>query len=123
MGMLERTTIFLGAFLRFLVQPMIGNTLLPVFGGTATVKSLTVADGAKIAFADLSDVKQTYQGPTVLSEPQWSRLPEVWNGRTERGRWILKVATDEVTPDEGEPYTVWRLSTTFRPSGLMFHLR
>ena len=43
MGMLERTTIFLGAFLLFLVQPMIGNTLLPVFGGTATVWSVCLA--------------------------------------------------------------------------------
>lgn len=41
--MLERTTIFLGAFLLFLVQPMIGNTLLPVFGGTATVWSVCLA--------------------------------------------------------------------------------
>ena len=43
MGMLERTTIFLGAFLLFLVQPMIGNTLLPMFGGTATVWSVCLA--------------------------------------------------------------------------------
>ena len=43
MGMLERTTIFLGAFLLYLVQPMIGNTLLPVFGGTATVWSVCLA--------------------------------------------------------------------------------
>ena len=41
--MLERITIFLGAFLLFLVQPMIGNTLLPVFGGTATVWSVCLA--------------------------------------------------------------------------------
>lgn len=41
--MLERTTIFLGAFLLFLVQPMIGNSLLPVFGGTATVWSVCLA--------------------------------------------------------------------------------
>ena len=30
-------TIFLGSFLVFGVQPMVGNTLLPVFGGTAAV--------------------------------------------------------------------------------------
>ncbi len=43
MRMLERTTIFLGAFLLFLVQPMIGNSLLPLFGGTATVWSVCLA--------------------------------------------------------------------------------
>lgn len=43
MGMLERTTIFLGAFLLFLLQPMVGSTLLPVFGGTATVWSVCLA--------------------------------------------------------------------------------
>ena len=43
MGMLEKTTIFLGAFLLFLVQPMAGNTLLPAFGGTATVWSVCLA--------------------------------------------------------------------------------
>ena len=30
-------TIFLGSFLSFALQPMIGKTLLPVFGGTASV--------------------------------------------------------------------------------------
>lgn len=34
---MARLTIFLGAFLAFLVQPLVGNTLLPAFGGTATV--------------------------------------------------------------------------------------
>ena len=34
---MARLTIFLGAFLVFLVQPLVGNTLLPAFGGTATV--------------------------------------------------------------------------------------
>jgi len=34
---MPRLTIFLGAFLAFLVQPLVGNTLLPAFGGTATV--------------------------------------------------------------------------------------
>ena len=41
--MLPALTIFLGAFLVFLVQPLVGNTLLPVFGGTATVWSLCLA--------------------------------------------------------------------------------
>lgn len=36
-------TIFLGAFLVFLVQPMIGNTLLPYFGGTAAVWNVCLA--------------------------------------------------------------------------------
>ena len=35
--------IFLGAFLAFLVQPMVGNTLLPVFGGSASVWSACLA--------------------------------------------------------------------------------
>ena len=43
MGMLEISTIFLGAFLLFLVQPMMGNALLPQFGGTATVWSVCLA--------------------------------------------------------------------------------
>ena len=34
---MPRLTIFLGAFLAFLVQPLVGNTLLPDFGGAATV--------------------------------------------------------------------------------------
>ena len=41
--MLQRTTIFLGAFILFLVQPLIGNTLLPMFGGTATVWNVCLA--------------------------------------------------------------------------------
>ena len=36
-------TIFLGAFLVFLVQPMMGNTLLPHFGGTAAVWNVCLA--------------------------------------------------------------------------------
>lgn len=35
--------IFLGAFLAFLIQPMVGNTLLPVFGGSASVWSSCLA--------------------------------------------------------------------------------
>ena len=34
---MSRLTIFLGAFLAFLIQPLVGNTLLPAFGGAATV--------------------------------------------------------------------------------------
>lgn len=34
---MARLTIFLGAFLAFLVEPLVGNTLLPAFGGAATV--------------------------------------------------------------------------------------
>lgn len=34
---MARITIFLGAFLAFLIQPLVGNTLLPAFGGAATV--------------------------------------------------------------------------------------
>lgn len=41
--MLPALTIFLGAFLVFLVQPLVGNTLLPVFGGTATVWTVCLA--------------------------------------------------------------------------------
>lgn len=36
-------TIFLGSFLVFLVQPMMGNTLLPHFGGTAAVWNVCLA--------------------------------------------------------------------------------
>lgn len=35
--------IFWGAFLAFLVQPMVGNTLLPIFGGSASVWSACLA--------------------------------------------------------------------------------
>ena len=41
--MLAPVVIFLGAFLSFLVQPLIGNTLLPIFGGTASVWSVCLA--------------------------------------------------------------------------------
>ena len=34
---MARITIFLGAFLAFLIQPLVGNTLLPAFGGAASV--------------------------------------------------------------------------------------
>ena len=34
---LIKATIFIGAFLVFLVQPMVGRTLLPLFGGISTV--------------------------------------------------------------------------------------
>lgn len=34
---MARFTIFLGAFLAFLIQPLVGNTLLPAFGGAASV--------------------------------------------------------------------------------------
>ena len=34
---MARLTIFLGSFLAFLIQPLVGNTLLPAFGGAATV--------------------------------------------------------------------------------------
>ena len=36
-------TIFLGSFLLFGVQPMVGSTLLPVFGGTASVWTVCLA--------------------------------------------------------------------------------
>jgi len=36
-------TIFLGAFLAFLVQPLAGNALLPAFGGTAAVWTVCLA--------------------------------------------------------------------------------
>jgi len=36
-GGLSKAVIFLGAFLVFIVQPMVGRTLLPFFGGMATV--------------------------------------------------------------------------------------
>ena len=36
-------TIFLGSFLIFGVQPMVGNTLLPAFGGTAAVWTVCLA--------------------------------------------------------------------------------
>lgn len=35
--MLSKAIIFLGSFLAFFVQPMVGNTLLPAFGGSAAV--------------------------------------------------------------------------------------
>ena len=35
--LLAAVTIFLGSFLLFGVQPMVGRTLLPAFGGTASV--------------------------------------------------------------------------------------
>ncbi len=40
---LAKIVIFLGSFLGFAVQPMIGRTLLPLFGGTATVWVICLA--------------------------------------------------------------------------------
>ena len=40
---LAALTIFTGAFLVFGVQPMVGNTLLPMFGGTAAVWTVCLA--------------------------------------------------------------------------------
>ena len=40
---LSAITIFLGSFLIFGVQPMVGNTLLPAFGGTAAVWTVCLA--------------------------------------------------------------------------------
>lgn len=37
MPYLPRITIFFGSFLSFFVQPMVGRTLLPIFGGSSTV--------------------------------------------------------------------------------------
>ena len=34
---LAKTTIFIGSFLAFALEPLIGRTLLPVFGGTPSV--------------------------------------------------------------------------------------
>lgn len=41
--MLAPIVIFLGSFLAFLVQPLVGNTLLPYFGGAASVWSVCLA--------------------------------------------------------------------------------
>jgi hypothetical protein len=43
MNFLSRLTIFTGSFLLFGVQPMVGRTLLPVFGGTAAVWTTCLA--------------------------------------------------------------------------------
>ncbi|MCR5413197.1 MAG: hypothetical protein K6F50_00525 [Kiritimatiellae bacterium] len=99
------------------------NVTAGAFGGTTTIKSLTVADGAKIAFQDLSDYNVIYEGPTVLSEPQWTKLPEILNAKTDRGRWLLNVTEETVTPEEGDAYTVWRLSATFRKNGFAITVR
>ena len=40
---LAALTIFTGSFLSFGVQPMVGNTLLPMFGGTAAVWTMCLA--------------------------------------------------------------------------------
>lgn len=41
--LLSAVTIFVGSFLVFGVQPMVGNTLLPFFGGTAAVWTVCLA--------------------------------------------------------------------------------
>lgn len=40
---LPAVTIFLGSFLLFMIQPMLGRTLLPVFGGSAAVWGVCLA--------------------------------------------------------------------------------
>ena len=40
---LPATTVFIGSFLLFLLQPLTGRTLLPVFGGSASVWMVCLA--------------------------------------------------------------------------------
>ncbi len=40
---MNRCAVFLGSFLLFLVQPMLGRTLLPMFGGSATIWGVCLA--------------------------------------------------------------------------------
>ena len=42
-GSLSALTVFCGSFLLFMVQPMLGRTLLPVFGGSESVWCLCLA--------------------------------------------------------------------------------
>ena len=42
-GLMSAAAIFSGSFLLFLIQPMLGRTLLPVFGGSAAVWSVCLA--------------------------------------------------------------------------------
>jgi hypothetical protein len=67
-------TIFLGSFLLFGVQPMVGSTLLPVFGGTASVWTVCLA-----AFQTL-----------LLAGYYYAHL--VADGATARGRSVLRNA-------------------------------
>lgn len=67
-------TIFLGAFLVFLVQPLVGNTLLPVFGGTATIWTCCLA-----SFQTLLVVGYYYAHVTGSE-----------NGHT-KSRWVRKL--------------------------------
>ena len=41
--MIPNVVIFLGSFLAFLIQPLVGNTLLPIFGGASSVWSACLA--------------------------------------------------------------------------------
>ncbi len=42
-GLLPAAAVFFGSFLLFLIQPMLGRTLLPVFGGSAAVWNVCLA--------------------------------------------------------------------------------
>ena len=42
-GLMSAAAVFFGSFLLFLIQPMLGRTLLPVFGGSAAVWNVCLA--------------------------------------------------------------------------------
>ena len=69
-----RGTIFLGSFLAFCVQPMVGRTLLPHFGGTSEVWLACLA---------------TFQAMLVAGYLYAHKLAEARPCRASRLRWHL----------------------------------
>lgn len=91
-------------------------------GGTGTVGSLTFEAGAFVAIDGLSNDKtQTYTSVKSLAEPTWAKRPEVIQ---ESGlRWRVNKTSEAVTPEEGDPYTLWTLGASWQGIGLMLILR
>lgn len=64
--MSSRITIFLGSFLLFLVQPMVGRTLLPAFGGTAAVWVVCLCAFQTLLLAGYMHAHRVASGPRRL---------------------------------------------------------
>ncbi len=88
-------------------------------GGTGTVAGVEFADGAEVAFADLSDTTQEYAGLTSLTRPVYSKKPAVKQEANSKGHWatvVKKGATEDGTE-------TWTLTAVFRKNSLCIIVR
>ena len=84
-------TIFTGSFLLFLVQPLLGRTLLPAFGGSAAVWGVCLAAYQVLLLAGYSYAHELSKRPIsvqrglhralLLAAAVWSGLVAAFGGR------------------------------------------